>query len=225
MAKLTEEVKEEYERLQIEKAAAERRIQEIENLPTVYGYARVSTLGQAKGGNSLEAQERELRAAGAEEIFSDAFTGTKVDRPELNKLLGKVKAGDKIIVTKLDRVARNIRQGLELIDDLNGRGVTIHVLNMGEIDDKTPTGQLIKNIMLSFAEFERQMIVQRTQEGKAIVRQREGFHEGRPKKYSEEQSKLAVELLDQGHSYSQVVKMTGISKSTLIRIKKSYAAM
>ena len=80
-----------------------------------YGYCRVSTKNQAKDGNSLEAQEKLLRAAGAEIIFKDAFTGTKADRPELDKLKAILKKGDKVIVTKLDRLARSTEDGLNLV--------------------------------------------------------------------------------------------------------------
>ena len=84
----------------------------------IYGYARVSTQAQAKDGNSLEAQKIALTEAGATEIYSDAFTGTKSSRPELNKLLDKLVAGDALIFTKLDRVARNLSQGIDLIESL-----------------------------------------------------------------------------------------------------------
>ena len=83
-----------------------------------YGYARVSSVGQASDGKSLEAQERELRDAGAEVIFKDAFTGTKMHRPELNKLLEILKSGDTLIATKLDRIARSMISGYDLIDAL-----------------------------------------------------------------------------------------------------------
>lgn len=183
-----------------------------------YGYARVSTKGQATLGNSLEAQEKALATAGAEKIYSDAFTGTKSHRPELDKLLLELLPGDTLIVTKLDRIARSATQGTELIQQLLDKGVKVHILNMGLLDD-TPTGKLIRTILLAFAEFERDMIVERTQEGKAIAKQREDFIEGRPKKFSQQQIAHALELL-QDHSYKQVEQMTGISKSTLIRAKK-----
>ena len=126
-----------------------------------YGYARVSTQCQARDGNSLEAQKTAL--------YSDAFTGTKTDRPELNKLLEKIAPGDTLIFTKLDRVARNLTQGIELIEKLAERQIKVHVLNIGIIDE-SPAGKLIRNVMLAFSEFERDMIVQRTKEGKAIAR-------------------------------------------------------
>ena len=173
----------------------------------VYGYARVSTKGQARDGNSLEAQEQALIEAGASYVYKDSYTGTTKDRPELNKLLNVVEAGDKIVVTKLDRVARSAMQGMQLIDELLDKGITVHILNMGELNN-TPTGKLIRTIFLAFAEFERDMIVDRTQEGKAIAKER-----------AKQKGDNARQLLDK-HSYSEVVKLTGISKSTLIRAKR-----
>lgn len=188
----------------------------------IYGYARVSTKGQAKDGNSLEAQETALREAGAAEVYADAFTGTKAHRPQLDKLMEVLQPGDKLIVTKLDRVARSAVQGIELIQSLLEKGITVHILNVGLLDD-TATGRLIRTVLLAFAQFERDMIVERTQEGKAIAKQKEGFTEGRPPVYGKEQRALALELL-KTHSYGEVVKMTGISKSTLTRAKAEQKA-
>lgn len=184
----------------------------------VYGYCRVSTQGQAKDGNSLEVQEKLLKENGAKEIYSDAFTGTKAHRPELDRLLDNLQLGDKLVITKLDRIARSASQGTELIQTLLDKGIIVHVLNMGLMDN-TPTGKLIRNIMLAFAEFERDMIIERTQEGKAIAKKQPDFREGRPHLYSKKQIQHALELL-RNHSYRQVTELTGISKSTLIRAKK-----
>lgn len=181
----------------------------------IYGYARVSTKGQAKDGNSLESQEQQLREAGAMEICSDSFTGTKMDRPELDKLLEKLCEGDTLIVTKLDRIARSMTQGSELVTSLIKRGIRVHILNIGVMDN-TPASKLIRNVFFAFAEFERDMIVERTQEGKAIARTKVGFKEGRPKSYTDTQINMALELLKE-HSYKEVENMTKISKSTLIR--------
>ena len=186
----------------------------------IYGYARVSTKTQAKDGNSLEAQENALRVAGATEIYADAFTGTKSHRPELDKLLAIMQSNDTLKVTKLDRIARSATQGIELIQSLLDKGITVHVLNMGVMDN-TPTGKLVRNVMLAFAEFERDMIVERTTEGKAIAKQNPEFKEGRPPKYSRAQLNHAMELLEK-YSYKQVEDMTGISKSTLLRTKRLY---
>jgi DNA invertase Pin-like site-specific DNA recombinase len=187
----------------------------------IYGYCRVSTQMQAKDGNSLEAQKQLLIENGAEEIYSDAFTGTKAHRPELDKLLAVLQSGDKLVITKLDRIARSASQGIELVQSLLNRGITVHVLNMGLLDN-TPTGKLIRNIMLAFAEFERDMIIERTQEGKAIAKKQPDFREGRPRLYNRKQIQHALSLL-QDHSYRQVTEMTGISKSTLIRAKRQTA--
>jgi DNA invertase Pin-like site-specific DNA recombinase len=184
----------------------------------IYGYARVSTKGQAKDGNSLEAQEKALRESGANEIYVDAFTGTKTDRPEFDKLMNKIQKGDTLIVTKLDRFARSMSQGSELVSDLIERGIKVYILNIGVMDN-TPSSKLIRNVFFAFAEFERDMIVERTMEGKAIAKQNPDFREGRPKKYSRKQIEHALELLD-NNSYKQVEDLTGISKSTLIRAKK-----
>ena len=188
----------------------------------VYGYCRVSTQMQARDGNSLEAQKQLLKENGAEKIYSDAFTGTKAHRPELDKLLSVLQPGDKLVITKLDRIARSASQGIELVQTLLDRGIIVHVLNMGLLDN-TPTGKLIRNIMLAFAEFERDMIIERTPEGKAIAKKQPDFIEGRPRLYNRKQIQHALRLL-QDHSYRQVAEMTGISKSTLIRAKNKAAA-
>ena len=184
----------------------------------IYGYSRVSTKCQAKDGNSLESQEKALREAGATKIFTDAFTGTKTDRPEFDKLLAEIKAGDTLVVTKLDRFARSMAQGSELVSELIDRGIRVYILNIGILDN-TPASKLIRNVFFAFAEFERDMIVERTQEGKAVAKQNPEFREGRPKKYSKKQVEHALGLLRE-HSYRQVEDLTGISKSTLIRAKK-----
>lgn len=135
----------------------------------VYGYARVSTVGQSRYGNSLAEQERSLRTAGCEEIYHDSYTGTRMDRPQFTALMDKVKDGDRLVVTKLDRFARTAAGGIETIRSLLERGVSVHILNMGLIDN-TPTGRLMVTMLLGFAEFERDMIVERTMAGKAIAK-------------------------------------------------------
>lgn len=185
----------------------------------IYGYARVSTKGQAKDGNSLESQIEILKENGAIEIYADSFTGTKTDRPEFNKLLEVLKAGDTLMVTKLDRFARSMTQGSELVNELINKGIKVNILNIGMMDN-TPASKLIRNIFFSFAEFERDMIVERTQEGKAIAKTKEGFKEGRPKKHTKEQldHALAMLTINGGNkSYKEVERLLGISKSTLIR--------
>lgn len=216
---MTEQERTEYESLIRQSEQIQLDIEALENRPVVYGYARVSSRGQARDGNSLDVQMEALRNAGAVEVYTDVYTGTKTDRPELEKLLDQLRPGDTMIVTKLDRIARSVQQGIALIDELAGKGVNIHVLNMGMMDD-SPTGRLIRNVMLSFAEFERDMIMQRTREGREAARQKQGYREGRPKKYTPVQMDHAMSLLDEGNSYKQVAEMTGISKPTLARERR-----
>ncbi|AXY25507.1 resolvase [Suicoccus acidiformans] len=179
----------------------------------IYGYARVSTYQQ-----DLQSQLNQLEQAGCEKIFQEKFTGTKIERTQFNKLLETIEQGDILVITKLDRFARSTSGALETIKTLFDKGVTVHVLNMGVIDN-TPTGRLIFTIFSAFAEFERDLIVERTQEGKALAKQNPNFKEGRPRKYSKQQIEHALSLLD-NHTYKEVTQMTGISKSTLIRYKK-----
>lgn len=182
------------------------------------GYARVSTNGQ-----DFTGQIEALEAEGCDKIYREKFTGTRKDRPEFKRLLSDLKKGDTLVVTKLDRFARSARDAIEIIEDLFEKGIRVHVLNMGIVED-TPTGRLIFNIMVSFAQFERDMIVERTQEGKAIAKQREDFREGRPKKFSKKQIEHALRLLDEGNSYKEVSETTGISVSTLTRARRKARA-
>ena len=187
----------------------------------IYGYARVSTKGQARDGNSLSAQIQELEKAGVanDKIFIDSFTGTKMDRPEFNRLISRLSSGDKLIVTKLDRLGRSVSQASEVITDLMDKDVSIHVLNLGILSNDS-VNTLMRNVLLAFDQFERDMIVQRTQEGKAIAKANNPkFKEGRPQKYDMDQLDNAMRLLET-NSYTQVVKLTGISRSTLVREKK-----
>ena len=188
-----------------------------------YGYARVSTRGQATHGNSLEEQVSRLKEEGCETIVEEQYTGTTTNRPKFSKMIDELKQGDTVVVTKLDRFARSAAEGSNVIKELQGRGVKVHVLNMGVIDDSS-AGHLIASILFSFAEFERDMIVERTQEGKARARTKAGFHEGRPKKFSKERVDNAIGLLLQGNSYKRVSDMTGISTATLTRAMRSYKA-
>ena len=182
-------------------------------LNMICGYARVSTKLQEREGNSLEAQEQQLKAAGARIVFTESFTGATLDRPQLNELRKALEAGDTLMITKLDRLARSASQGITFIENLLSYGISVHVLNMGLMDN-TPTGKLIRSILLAFAEFERDMIVERTQEGRRLS----GHYGGRPRKYKREQLEHAMLLLET-NSYKQVSSMTGISVSTLYRTK------
>lgn len=179
------------------------------------GYGRVSTAGQATNGNSLEDQRSKLEEAGCDEIILEAYTGTKVDRPKFTKLVAELEPGDTLVVCKLDRFARSASEGSALVKELLGRGVNVHILNMGLIEN-TPTGRLILNVLLSFAEFERDMIVERTSEGKAIARATNpDYKEGRkaleiPEEFADYQSRAEAGEI----TVVAACEELGISRST-----------
>ena len=181
-----------------------------------FAYARVSTRKQFRDGNGLEEQIAKLENVGFDELVVEEFTGSTTKRPKLDALIQRLQTGDTLIVTKLDRFARSAAEGLSLINDLLARGVNVFILNMGLIDN-TPIGKLITTILLAIAEFERDMIIERTQAGKEIARSKNGFREGRPP-IDQKRKDFAVDLiLNQHKTYREVVELTGLSKSTLIR--------
>lgn len=177
---------------------------------TKYGYARVSTHTQ-----SLDEQTKHLKAEGCEVIYAEHYTGTTKERPQFKALLDVVEAGDTIVVTKLDRFARSATDAITTIRELHANDVRVHILNMGVVDN-TAMGRLMLTMLAGFAEFERDMIVERTQAGREAARQREGYRDGRKPKYSRKQLDHAMELKET-HSFSQVADITGISIATLKR--------
>lgn len=184
---------------------------------TKYGYARVSTAGQ-----DLETQIETLIKQGCQEqnIFAEKYTGTKTkQRKELQALLDKLKTGDELIVTKLDRLGRKTADIIKLIDTLLNQGVIVNVLNMGRLDNSA-SGKLMTTVVLAFAEFERDMIVQRTTEGKAYARKHnKDFREGRPRrKITDRYRKIYEYKLN--HTYKETEQMCGVSRSTIQRIVK-----
>ena len=182
----------------------------------IYGYARVSTATQGRDGNSLEEQVAALEKYGCQKIVKEAFTGKTMDRPQFLGLLEVLQEEDTLVVCKLDRFARTAIEGVQTVRSLFERGVRVHILNMGLIEN-TLTGNLILTVMLAFAEYERGMIVERTQAGKMVAKQDPNYREGRPKKFTQQQIELALQLLESGKTYRQVTEMTGISKSTIVR--------
>ena len=179
----------------------------------IYGYARVSTAQQ-----DYATQIADLKKAGATKIFKDKYTGTTANRPEFDKLMTTIKNGDTLIVTKLDRLARNTQDALNIVKKMNAEGIILRVLNIGTIDN-SPSGRLIFTVFSAFAEFERDLIVSRTQEGKAWAKANNpNFHDGMPRKYDKGQIDFAWKLHTQNHmSYSEISKKLGISKATIYR--------
>ncbi|MDN4524409.1 recombinase family protein [Fictibacillus fluitans] len=177
-----------------------------------YGYARVSTIAQ-----DLAVQREELKKEGCEVIVEEKYTGTRTDRPQLNMLLSKLDECDTLVVTKLDRLARNTKEGIEVIESLFEKGIKVHVLNVGLLEDTT-MGRFFLTTLLAIAQMERNLIIERTQEGKALAKKRSDYREGRPRKHSKQQVEHALKLLET-HTYKQVESMTGMNKRTLMRRK------
>lgn len=191
--------------------------------PTTFGYARVSTRGQAVYGNSLTEQREQLEHAGCDVIVEEQYTGKTTNRPKFDKLMKQLRKGDTLVVTKLDRFARTASEGGALIEQLLSKGIKVNVLNMGQIDD-SPIGKVVTNVLLAFAQFERDMIIERTQAGRAIAMQRPDYQNGRPLKFDTIRRDHAIQLLLSGHSYTTVARETGISRSTLVRMMSKYRA-
>lgn len=179
-----------------------------------YGYARVSSKHQ-----DLATQLQLLENERCDQIFSEKISGKNINRPQFQQVLSILEPGDMLVVAKLDRFARSTKEALEIIDDLFHQGIKIHVLDIGIIDNENATGKLIFTVMFAFATFERDLILERTREGKERARENPDFREGRPRKFKKVQMEHALNLLET-NSYKQVENLTGISTSTLYRYKK-----
>lgn len=183
----------------------------------IIGYARVSTVTQ-----DLESQKALLEAEGCEKIFVEKVTGTSTaPRKELKALLDHVRNGDQVIVTKIDRLARSIIDLNKIVQELNNKGVSIRFikdnLDFKADQELNSTQSLMFNILGSFAQFERDLIVERTSEGRAIAKA-QGKHMGRkgkdPKKIKEA-LKLYDERQEKGLSVNDIQKLTGVPRSTI----------
>ena len=181
-----------------------------------FAYARVSTHKQSRDGNGLNEQIAKLENAGFDELVVEEFSGATTKRPHLEALIQRLQTGDTLVVTKLDRFARSVAESLSLINSLLARGVHVLILNMGLIDN-TPIGKLITTILLAIAEFERDMIIERTQVGKEIARTKHGFRDGRPPIDQKKKDFAANLILNEHKSYNEVSELTGLSKSTITR--------
>ncbi len=185
----------------------------------IYGYARVSARTQLKG-NSLEEQREELKRNGCEIIVEEQFTGSTTVRPKFEQLIHQqLLSGDVLVVTRLDRLARNVSEGISTIRGLFKKDVRVHVLNVGLLEN-TAMGNFFITTLLAVAELERCMILERTASGKEIARTRAGYREGRPP-VPKERIALAMQLLE-SHTYKEVADMTAISTATLGRYRRKY---
>lgn len=174
------------------------------------GYARVSTADQ-----NLARQLDMLRQYGADPIFQEKMTGTKRDRPELNKMLAHVTQGDTVVVESLSRLGRSTKDLIELVELMKGKGVELVSLKE-QIDTSTPTGKLLFTLMSALAQFERDVIAERTKEGLKAARAR-GRCGGRPR-CDPRKVQQAVKLYRAGqHTVKEIEELTGVKKATLYR--------
>ncbi len=181
------------------------------------GYARVSTADQ-----DLRLQIEAFKKEGVTKIFKEKVSGAKADRPELHKMLEYAREGDTIIVWKLDRLARSLRQLIEIVDDLNQRGIGFKVLTGAPIDTTSPHGKLVFGIFGALAEFEREQTLERVEAGLAAAREA-GRVGGRPS-LSEDKVTEIRQRLARKESWSTICQAMSISRSTLAKYAKADAA-
>ena len=175
------------------------------------GYARVSTVGQ-----SLDTQLQAL--AECSTIFQEKVSGARDDRPQLAQLLNFVREGDVVLVTKLDRLARNTRHLLEISEYLQSKRVALRILNLG-INTSTPTGKLMLTMIGAIATFERELMLERQAEGIELAKQR-GVYKGR-KPTAMAKGNEVLALLARGLTKAETARQTGISVSSVQRILKA----
>lgn len=174
------------------------------------GYARVSTQDQ-----NLELQREALTKSGCQKVFEDKVSGTRADRPGLAKALEMLREGDTLVVSKLDRLGRGVKQLVDLVGALHKQGVQLKSLT-DAIDTRTPSGQLFFHVMVSLAAMERELVVERTRAGLDVARQL-GRTGGRKPKMTKSKVESAKKLLASGVPAKDVAKSLGVSVPTLYR--------
>ncbi len=178
----------------------------------IIGYARVSTDDQ-----NLDAQTDALTAAGAGKLFADKISGSKRERPELDRMLDQLRDGDVVIVTKYDRLARSLKDLLEIVETIRERGAGFRSL-AEDIDTTTPAGRLVFHVFASIAQFERERISERTKEGLDSARKR-GRIGGRPPALTAAQKNEVLRMRDQEHrSVSEIAMLFKVSDRTIRRV-------
>lgn len=177
---------------------------------TTVGYARISTLTQ-----TLDQQTEQLTAAGAGKIFSDVMSGARDDRPGFAECLQYLREGDTLVVWRLDRLGRNMRAIINTLNDLTERGVTVRSVHDG-VDTGTSTGRMVAGILMSIAEYERELIRERTVL-KLDHARKSGVKFGRPAKLSSEQAALARRMKESGETAATICKTLSIGRTTLYR--------
>ena len=179
------------------------------------GYARVST-----GLQNLNLQEDRLNQYGCEKIFSDHISGSRSKRPGLDKAIEFARSGDTIVVWRLDRLGRNMEDLITLVNELNNRGVSFHSLEENiTMDKSSSTGQLLFHLFAAFAEFERNLILERSSAGRIAARAR-GRYGGRPEKLNKQDLNLLKTLYDNGTPIKTIAEQWQVSRTTIYRYLK-----
>src|SRR5262245_45507131 len=181
----------------------------------LFGYARVSTNGQ-----DLSAQDAELRTAGCAKVFKEKMSGARSDRPELAKAISKLEAGDVLVVTRLDRLARSTKDLLNVLDEIGQRGAGFRSLKDTWADTTTPHGRLMLTVLGGLAEFERSLILARTGEGRKRAQDR-GVRFGRPRKLTPHQRQEALQRLAAGETQADVARTFAVDATTIGRLAAS----
>src|SRR6516225_7351842 len=180
---------------------------------TAYGYARVSTDGQ-----SLTSQDAELQAAGCAKVYAEKVSGARSNRPELAKVLKRLDTGDVLIVIRLDRLARSTRDLLNILDDIAKRGAGFKSLHDAWADTTSAHGRLMVTVLAGLAEFERELILARTSDGRARAKAR-GVRFGRPAAHTPHQRAEALQRLANGEVQADLARSYGVSQATISRLQ------
>ncbi len=180
---------------------------------TIFAYARVSTDGQ-----SVDAQVKALRAAGAEKVFKETASGAQTDRAQLRRALAALSKGDVLLVTRLDRLARSTRDLLNTLDTIAKAGAGFRSLADAWADTTTPHGRLMLTVLGGLAEFERELIRARTSDGRSRAKAR-GVHMGRPPALTRHQREEALRDLAEGKAtQADIARRFNVSRSTISRL-------
>ena len=187
----------------------------IEMLNMKIGYARVSTLEQ-----NLDLQLRALEKAGCKKIFREKVSGSNRERPQFQRMLDQIRSSDTIVVWKLDRLARSTRDLLETMEAIREAGGKFQSLSEPWADTTTHAGKMIMTIFAGIAEFERDLIRERTSAGREAARKR-GVRFGRPRKLSVDQEQLARRLVLEGRSVSDIARTFNVHVATIYRLAET----
>ncbi|TDB58546.1 recombinase family protein [Arundinibacter roseus] len=179
----------------------------------IFGYARVSTADQ-----NTDTQIDALQKFGCDRIFQEKISGLSVQRPALDEMLSLLREGDTVVVSRFNRLGRSRDHLISLIGEFSKRGIIFKALDLG-IDSSTPSGKLVIGIFAALAEYDREMILEKTRAGQLLAKAK-GKHIGRPSGVNEENFQKVKKAIDRGLSVSEIVQLTGISISSVKRYRK-----